>query len=182
LDDPDHRDLNPYLDMSTQVSVQDFAWYLSFAFNTWINLAYCPQCIDADVQAYLPDNRKPLYFNKTVPRTTYDVEQYILRKGWFALYLICTAVLFIAGVSAILLESRTVAPDVLGYASNVARNSRYLTLPKTYGYMSGSERARKVGGVEVMIQDVNAKSDVGKIALGRKHEAAVRLKPDRVYR
>ncbi|KAH8668960.1 hypothetical protein BX600DRAFT_461031 [Xylariales sp. PMI_506] len=78
----------------------------------------------------------------------------------------------------------TIAPDVLGYVSTVARNSRYLHLPKSKlnSAMSGGERAKVLGSTKVMMQDVKAGADVGKIALGLKHENAQKLKPGRMYR
>jgi hypothetical protein len=102
--------------------------------------------------------------------------------GWYVLYIVCTAILLLAGIFSVVIESMTVAPDVLGYVSTVARNSKYLHLPATNSAMSGGERARKIGQVEVMIQDVKSKSGVGRIVLGMKHEKAERLRADRLYR
>ncbi|KAK3342200.1 hypothetical protein B0T25DRAFT_618005 [Lasiosphaeria hispida] len=102
---------------------------------------------------------------------------------WVSLFLTCVIVLFLVGVASVILESVLVAPDVLGYASTLARNSRYLHLPKTAAKpMGGPERARAIGGVKVMIQDVKPDKDVGKIALGLKHDRAEKLKPGRLYR
>ncbi len=75
-----------------------------------------------------------------------------------------------------------IVPDVLGYASSQARNSRYLHLPKTAVGKTGAQRAREVGGTVVMMQDVRADDKVGKIALGNKHSGAGRLRPGRLYR
>ena len=47
--------------------------------------------------------------------------------------------------------------------------------------MSGPERARMMGNMKVMMQDVKAGSDMGNIVLGTANEAAQRLKPGRLY-
>ncbi|KAK0716359.1 hypothetical protein B0H67DRAFT_610877 [Lasiosphaeris hirsuta] len=120
--------------------------------------------------------------NATHAKSTPDL-LFKLDWRWVGLFLACVIVLFLVGVASVILESVLVAPDVLGYASTLARNSRYLHLPKTAAKpMGGPERARAIGGVKVMIQDVKPDKDVGKIALGLKHDRAEKLKPGRLYR
>ena len=130
----------------------------------------------------MPDSRKPLYLQAKGERSSTGDQIYVVSGGWLALYVACSAILLLAGAASVALECFTVAPDVLGYVSTVARNSRYLHLPKTNSAMSGGERARTLGGVEVMMQDVKANADIGRIALGMKHDAATRLQPGRLYR
>ena len=48
--------------------------------------------------------------------------------------------------------------------------------------MSGPERARVLGDVKVMMQDVKPGSSVEKIALGTVSEGTERLKAGRLYR
>jgi hypothetical protein len=109
-------------------------------------------------------------------------EVYYISVGWVVGYFLCAGALLIAGTLSVIVESMTVAPDILGYVSTVARNSKYLQLPKTNSAMSGGERARVLGETKVMMQDVKAKADIGRIALGLKHEKAEPLKPGRLYR
>lgn len=78
--------------------------------------------------------------------------------------------------------SITVAPDTFGYVSTVARNSRYLHVKPTSSAMTGAERARKLANTKVMMQDVKANADVGKIALGLKTDKAVQLQSNRMYK
>jgi hypothetical protein len=105
-------------------------------------------------------------------------------KTWAGVTLASSICLLIIGALSVILESRLIAPDTLGYVSSVARNSRYLHLPaqKVGGAMSGAERARALRDVEVMMQDVKSDAQVGKIALGMKTAKAVKLRSDRVYR
>ena len=47
--------------------------------------------------------------------------------------------------------------------------------------MSGTERARMLGDVRVLMQDVKASADVGKIPLGTVSEKSHRLQKGRLY-
>jgi hypothetical protein len=163
-------------------STEDFEWYFGYNFNTWVNLGYCTECIDVISIRDIPPKSKHLYIYTAARHSITGDYIYRVYAGWMVLYFSCTGLLLIAGTFSVILEYKTVAPDVLGYVSTVARNSRYLHLPKTSSAMSGGERARKLGGFEVMMQDVKGNADVGRIALGMKHEGAQKLRPDRIYR
>ncbi len=185
LDDPVNRDVSQasgFFNISALVSPSDFEYYFGYAFNTYLTLGFCPQCVDAGSSNYSGTDRNYLY--KTV-KSEYifrDHDIYQLAVSWVILYWFCCGTLLIAGIFSVWLEGMTVAPDVLGYASSVARNSKYLHLPKTNSAMGAGQRLQQLGGVKVMMQDVKADKDVGKIALGMKHEKAQRLQPNRLYR
>lgn len=174
-------------EMSNYVTPWDFSWYFGYLFNTWVQLGLCPDCVWSlsDGNSAPPDpDMQSLYVNatNTLKFTYFSELAYENNNAWLAVYLTCCCLLLIAGVVSILFESVTVAPDILGYASNVARNNRYLHLPPTTSDMRGSERIKVIGDTEVMMQDAKANAEVGKIVLGNKHEKAHRLKPGRVYR
>jgi hypothetical protein len=101
---------------------------------------------------------------------------------FISLYEFCAVMLLLIGIAGVLLESRTIAPDILGFASSVARHSKYVKLPKVDGTMSGAERARRMGDTRVMMQDVRAESEVGRIVLGTVSEGAMRLRKGRMYK
>ena len=102
---------------------------------------------------------------------------------WVGVFLASAIVLFLIGVASVILESMLVVPDILGYASSLARNNRYLHLPKLPAKpMSGAERARVIGDVTVIMQDVKPEKEVGKIALGLHHHKTEKLKRGRLYR
>lgn len=160
----------------------EFAGRMSYLFNTFIDLSNSVNYL----QYFIAEDIKPedagqfVMINATHLYT--DDEVYFIDVTWVVLYFVCAALLLLAGLGGVIVESMTVAPDILGYVSTVARNSKYLQLPKTNSAMSGGERARVLGGTKVMMQDVKAQADVGRIALGLKHEKANRLRPDRLYR
>ncbi|KAB5563194.1 hypothetical protein GE09DRAFT_773371 [Coniochaeta sp. 2T2.1] len=172
------------LTLSLNVREEDFATRFGFLFNTLLGMGYCPECVNKYVSATLPNDTDWVKLYETLPASLQYARdlKYRISPGWLAAFTVCAAILFLAGLAAVVVESMTVAPDVLGYVSTVARNSRYLQLPKTSSAMSGGERAKTVGGVKVMMQDVKGNANVGKIALGLKHEKAQRLVPGRLYR
>ncbi|OIW29791.1 hypothetical protein CONLIGDRAFT_345385 [Coniochaeta ligniaria NRRL 30616] len=171
--------------MSKDLALKDFELRFGYLFNTYLGLGYCPECVTLFKNwqtATQPAKVSKLYKTITAQVEFANDLIYVISGPWLAAFSVCAAILFLAGLAGVAVESMTVAPDVLGYVSTVARNSRYLQLPKTSSAMSGGERAKTVGGVRVMMQDVKGNANVGKIALGLKHEKAQRLVPGRLYR
>jgi hypothetical protein len=170
--------------LSTEITPEEFGIRFGYLFNTFLGLGYCPECVNVFMTSQLDDRTDVagLYQPITAKLQYAKDLKYVINDGWFAGFTICAGILFLAGLAGVVVESMTVAPDVLGYVSTVARNSRYLQLPKTSSAMSGGERAKTMGGVKVMMQDVKGNANVGKIALGLKHDKAQRLVPGRLYR
>ena len=108
-------------------------------------------------------------------------DTYIVYWPWLAVLIACSIILFVAGVAGAIWESQTIGPDVLGFASSIIRQSKYIDVPKAGKAMSGAERAYMMGGVHVMMQDVKPKTDVGKIALGVVSDTSHRLRVGRRY-
>ena len=99
--------------------------------------------------------------------------------------MVSVSLLLIIGVASVALETLLVAPDILGYVSTLARNSKYLRLPGIKAGplgMNGAERARRIGGVRVMVQDARPDKEVGRVVLGLEREGAEPLKAGRLYR
>jgi hypothetical protein len=135
-------------------------------------------------QANISPEMERLILNATASHTFTQDLVFDVDHTWASITLAGSIFLLLIGVLSVLLESVLVAPDTLGYVSSVARNSRYLHLPKRKvgGAMSGADRARALRDVQVMMQDVKSDAEVGKIALGMKTDKAVRLVNGRVYR
>jgi len=191
---PDHSAQTP----------ENFEHLFGMLFNTFIHLAHCVECVtisslelinpvlagqEIQVNPDQPSRITSLY--RPPPSVDEKAKHSVTLPGfvfkldwrWVSVLLVSVIFLLIIGIASIILESFLIAPDVLGYASSLARNNRYLHLPKTAANpMSGPERARTLGGVSVMIQDVKPDKTVGKIALGLHHDRAEKLKPGRLYR
>jgi hypothetical protein len=113
-----------------------------------------------------------------------EMSPYLFGIDWLfmSIYEFCSLALLLIGIAGVLLESRTIAPDILGFASSVARHSKYVKLPHVDGTMSGGERAKMLGDVRVMMQDLKPDAEIGKIVLGTVNESAHRLRPGKLYR
>ncbi|MCJ1377999.1 hypothetical protein MMC17_001095 [Xylographa soralifera] len=138
----------------------------------------------------------PMFQSNTLPRFSYDVivdnttdavfldtsVQYATSWGWLTLLLVSSVILLLAGVAGTIWDAQTIGPDILGFANSIVRKSKYIKLPETPSTAGGAERARKMGDIKVMMQDVKPGSEVGKIALGTVSEKTERLKPGRLYK
>jgi hypothetical protein len=118
-----------------------------------------------------------------------DVSPFLFGINWafIAIFEFCALALLLIGIAGVLLESRAIAPDVLGWVNGLTRHSKYVKLPKVDGevdgVMSSAERAKRLGETRVMMQDISRPgSEVGRIVLGSVSEGAERLKRGRVYR
>ncbi len=196
-----------WYDLSNNTAPQGFGITFGYAFNSWMDAGYCPgKCrtayptelvdLSGGVNTYGADkNYNPVndlnsslqipteMFKSTDATWCYTQDHvFEVHHQYLALLYTCSIILLIIGFISVFIESRIVAPDVLGYASTLARSSRYLHLPKTTAGMSAPDRLRKLGGTVVMMQDVKKDADIGKIALGNKTQDSRRLTTDRTYR
>jgi len=85
------------------------------------------------------------------------------------------------------LDSRTVGPDIFGFASSLAHKNKCIRnkcirMPTGDSTTSESRRTRMLGNVRIMLQDVQPNKNVGKIALGTVENGGERLKPGRLYK
>lgn len=172
------------MDLASNTTSELFASNFGYLFNTWVGVGYCPQCSSiTTLQKFndSPPETQQLYVPVYADRSS-GKQVFKLSWPWSIAFLVSTVLLLLAGIISVVIESITVAPDTLGYVSTVARNSRYLHVKPTSGAMTGAERARKLADTKVMMQDVKAHADVGKIALGLKSDKAVQLQANRLYR
>jgi hypothetical protein len=173
----------------TVVDHDYFVSNLEFMMNTYWIIGFAPKSIsiinvNGSSEVASGGNSLP----PLVPPEVYahgvriqPLAMFVTQWGWLAALIICSTTLLFAGIFSIWWDARTVSPDVLGFASSVVRKSRYVQLPKVDTVASGAERARKLGEVRVMMQDVKPAAKVGRIALGTAHPNAKRLVPGRKY-
>lgn len=115
---------------------------------------------------------------------------------WFSIVVIACVLLIVFGVTSIILDTRTMGPDIIGFASSLTRDNRYIKLAEediehiggredevTASSKNAYESLRDMKHHTVMLQDVRGHEDVGKIALG---SVGVKngkpLQRDRLYR
>lgn len=79
-----------------------------------------------------------LQYNITTPVATIVlIETYSINSSWMAAGLVSCAVLIIGGILSVILRHMVAGPEVLGYASSVVRDSKYITLPFESDKMNG---------------------------------------------
>lgn len=149
-------------------------WQVGFAPDFQGNLTWGAK--DADANGYV-------YGNVTGEFTVYT-EVYGIHWTWFCVLIFCSVLLLVFGVAGIILDNRTIGPDIIGFASSITRDNRYMKLASDSSVAGGVERARALKNVEVMLQDVRADAEVGRVALGtvQGNEKSGRLQRGRLYR
>jgi hypothetical protein len=180
---------NPRMNL-TSIDNTSFSYNLAFLMNTFWTIGFAPVNLtnlffNSTTEPFNPllssaNTPVPVSYGNGIKIDSHDI--YITRWGWLAALMICSSFLLLAGVFSIWWDARTVSPDVLGFASSVVRKSKYVQLPPVASAASGAERARVLGDVRVMMQDVKPTAPVGRIALGTAHPNAQRLQLGRSYR
>jgi hypothetical protein len=191
---PDDNEVLQSCDIPS-VGVEEFTKRLNYLMNTFYSTGFTTEygfgalVPNTTIQLYRNDGQTE--YNASLTAQTEGTTQfqdpktpttYVIDWVFLAIFVFCSVVLLVIGVAGILLEMRTISPDIMGFASSVARHSKYVKLPHTDGTMSGAEKARILGATKVMMQDVRPSAEIGKIVLGSASEEAERLKPGRRYR
>jgi hypothetical protein len=101
--------------------------------------------------------------------------------GWLVLLLFSAVLLLVGGITGAICDAYTIGPDIFGFASSLAHRNKYMKVPTGEGTMGGPARARILGDVRVMLQDVRPDKEVGKIALGTVDGGGKRLVLGRLY-
>jgi hypothetical protein len=165
------------------VTQSNFTTRFARLVNTYWLTGYAPVGITGGV------SHTALGFDYIIRNTTAQwtdtTTVYALNFGWLVGLFICSVLLLLTGIASAIFESLTVGPDVLGFASSIVRQSKYVRIPDSErggSTIGGAQRARMLGKVEVMMQDVRGNQEVGKIALGTGDENSQRLKHGRLYR
>jgi hypothetical protein len=160
----------------TKLSQPIFEQRLAVLLNTYWHLGF-----SANMQVGMED------FSRESPTATADWTSdpawyFEINLPWLIVVIICSVILIAAGVTIAWFEHHTIGPDILGFASSIVRQSKYISVPKGTSGESGAERARRMKDHKVMMQDVRPSGEVGKIALGTALETSVPLKPGKLYR
>ncbi|MCJ1393765.1 hypothetical protein MMC18_006641 [Xylographa bjoerkii] len=176
--DPDHLDQEQQAFNITQtVTLPQFKDRLALLINTFWQAGYSPT---EQTSGNFSDGFATIV--STAANSTLSQDIYTTNWGWLSTLIVCSVALLVFGVAGAIWDAQTIGPDVLGFASSIIRRNKYIDLPKGDSTMTGAERARMLADVEVMMQDVKADKEVGKIALGTVSEGTQRLKRGRLYR
>ncbi|PVH89609.1 hypothetical protein DL98DRAFT_647344 [Cadophora sp. DSE1049] len=128
----------------------------------------------------------PFSANGTNMTTSYLEEVYSCNRGWLGALIVSSLLLFVAGVVGTTLKYMSIGPDVLGYVSTLVAHDPYTFEASQRGNtaMDGLERARYMHGIQIRLEDVREREQVGHIAVATvsgRGDSARKLKIGRIY-
>ena len=92
----------------------------------------------------------PLSYNVTADATTTTlVEVYVVSTLWISLGILSSCVLFLGGLLSVVFRHLATGPEVLGFASTVIRDSKYVSLPLEMGRIGGLDITKAMKGQRV---------------------------------
>lgn len=174
------REYKPNTEIS-QLSQRDFEQRLGLLLNSYWQAGFGVTFQAGDNEQTLDVTTVPI-FNTTVTLQSGPTMIYELSIPWVVTLFVSSVVLLLAGLASAWWEHHTIGPDILGFASSIVRQSKYVSVPKGPSGESGAARAQRLKDHKVMMQDVRPSGPVGKIVLGSALETSVPLDPGKMYR
>ncbi|RGP71954.1 hypothetical protein FSPOR_3069 [Fusarium sporotrichioides] len=98
--------------------------------------------------------------NVTVPVDFSTLKEiYVVHWSWMALFSACCVVLLASGITGVMFAHLAAGPEILGYASSVVRDSKYVSLPSIAGEKEALEVTKMVGQQRFRYGFTNATSE-----------------------
>lgn len=187
----DFSDIFSYANISS-LEPQVLSERLQIVYNTFWQASYGMQYLVGNLTEPLDyynnasgNGNRFINFNSTKATVTeFDGEFYNCNWGYFALVCITSSVLLAAGIASLVLKVKTLAPDILGYASTCIRDNPHTSLGQDYYHIShldGLEQARALQHIAVIIGDVKSHWEVGHVAFTTTDTNPQRLQRGRTY-
>lgn len=157
----------------TDIDIKRFSRRLTTAFNTYWDSTKGPlefSVIDVTSRA-LPD-RNVLVGRPDEMHDYYNATQAIARPNrvyladrvWVGFLIAITMLLQILAILGHVLLLLIKGPDVLGFASSVTRDNKYIPLPPAGSSLGGPERAKLLHDMRLQLADIRGEDDVGYLA------------------
>lgn len=122
----------------------------------------------------------PIDFNTSqVTITKFEGQQYTCNIKFASLLIAISCILFLISITSLILETRTLAPDILGYVSSFTRDNPFATCSEA-SYLNGLQRAKALNEMKVLVGDVQPGSESGYAAVAAT-DRALRLQRNRLY-
>jgi hypothetical protein len=101
----------------------------------------------------------------TTAQVMHTLDIYECHVWWLVILVVASTLLFGLGVAGVVLRWMTRGPDVLGYASSLARDNPYVRA-NAYGSATGGlDYTRRLAGLKVRLLDVRPNNKFGHIAV-----------------
>lgn len=179
LEDPSTTftyDLHPVVNL-WNISMELFEDRLSLLFNTLVGSTYDPQSVLG-----AGERNMSRVWNTTALLEVPLPAIYVLDTPWISTYFVAMALMTLAAFGTLVLRCYLVTPPVLGSVGGLAQNSPYFAHlePTSNSTESGEETVKRLRHVRVGMVDVQAGSDVGRMALAPA-EVGERVRKGRWY-
>lgn len=110
------------------------------------------------------DGHRDFYADVTAEVKT-GTRMYKGNRIWIVLLIYISFILMVCTVASIIMQSKTKAPDILGYVSTLTRDNVYFEHCQAGSTLDGASRARALQDLIVYVADVRPHMKVGRIAL-----------------
>lgn len=173
----------------SELPTEVLASRLRIAINSFWQSSYAARYIEGYIPAnvdnfttryeYLP----PYSFNSSEARVVLQAgENYVCQWVWAVLLFGTSVLLFLAACSTAILQSIILAPDILGYVSSSARDNPHVISSSHGSFLGGLEWAYRFRDIKVMVGNVCAEGEEGRIGMASKLEGQPqRLSKGTVY-
>ncbi|KAF5026758.1 hypothetical protein F66182_1177 [Fusarium sp. NRRL 66182] len=166
LDDPRLANITTEVDdeyILSKVDQGQFSRRFSQILNTYMLLSqlyrYAPQgSADADA-IFEPRVTTPV-------RVSNLVQVYAVDWLWIAFFFASSAVLFVSGLTSVVFAHLALGPEILGYASSLVRDSRYIQLPPEAGRKEATDVTLMMGQQRIRYGFTDAVSEEGRPLVG----------------
>ena len=156
---------NGFVDLTT-VSQANVTFRIGILLNTYWQSGFAPILQTSALNQTLEEAaRVPAVQRSTMGQNVVITEVFSASFPWLAVLFACCAILIAAAILNCVIDSRLLAPDILGYVSSITLSNPYIPLPKGGSTLDGVDRTKAIGHVKVRLQDVANDEEVGRIAL-----------------
>jgi hypothetical protein len=145
---------------------------LSLLYNTLWKASWVYQSVmTGNVTASLERNAKkePLpaagKLITTESTTKFEMEPvYVLNIPWLVMYFVSVAIMLAASIFSLVMHYRCHAPQILGFVSNLVRESKHFESVQGNSCEDGTKASKRLAAIKVKLADINGTEPGGKIA------------------
>ncbi|KAI9714948.1 MAG: hypothetical protein M1812_006261 [Candelaria pacifica] len=126
----------------------------------------------------------PVFTKDTVNGTTSESIQILhCHRGWLAVLMLASLLLFFAGLAGLVLGLVCDAPEIFTFASSLTRDNPHISLPPGGSTLDGPDRARLLKDLVIRLGDVRPEEEVGHISIAAVNDMrhVGRLQKRRLY-
>jgi len=106
----------------------------------------------------------------------------VCQWGWWVVFVLACIAMLVTASAGTALRQGCRGPDILGYVSPMARDSRYVKVPPGGSTLDGADCGRFLKEVKVQLRDIQRENGTGRLALASLEGKPSLLMVDRIYK